>query len=174
MNKKFVLLISILAYFSGILWGFFFEIPFVGKHQHSLPPKTENYLQLDYFNTFIYLMKNNLYVIYFNICIGSLTLGIFSFVYTFYNGLVLGYIFEVSYRVLGVKQTLNLILPHSIELVAIIWSCYIGFIISYKILKEDVLEKEIDIKWKNILSQILICSLIIVIAAFLESYVSMR
>lgn len=172
--KRAVLLLCILVYFAGFSWGSFSDT-FILENKHvGIHPMINNYLHLRTFDIFIDIMKNNLMVTLFNVCLGIFTIGILSYVFTLYNGFVFGYVFSVACREIGAKEVLASTLPHSMEIVAIIWSCYLGCIISYKLLNEIILEKETIFRWKKIIKQMIFCSLIVIVSAFLESYVSMQ
>ncbi len=122
------------------------------------------------------LIKNNLALISLFLS-GAFLFGITTFVNLIYNGFFIGFIVN---KALQKRTTLNeiliLTLPHGIfEIPAIIIAGAAGFKIPYEIVrylagkKEQILTKE-DIK--EYLTLALISIILIVIAAFIEAYVT--
>src|SRR5690554_2351997 len=69
---------------------------------------------------------NNVSVVLINL-LGAFSLGIIPLLNTFYNGTVLGYAVSVATTNVPFMGALEHLLPHSIEIVAIIMSCSLGF-----------------------------------------------
>lgn len=170
--KKFVLIISILSYFIGMFVGSRNIINLIGNTKEL----SENYETIEnkyslHFEIALKILKNNLQVVITNVLLGSLSFGILSYIYTFYNGLVHGYIFASFAKIITLKKVVLLTLPHSIELIGIIWSCYIGAYMSYSLYLHFFKNNELPLK--NIFYQLMACCSIIIVAAFIESYISM-
>jgi len=109
---------------------------------------------------------------------GGFILGIPTFINTLSNGYMFGVIFAVYSKSFGIERFLILTLPHGIfEIPATIIAGAAGFKIPYEIIrylagkKEQPLTKE-DIK--EYLTLALISIILIVIAAFVETYITPR
>lgn len=175
MKTKLILTICCFAYFLGFIYGLLLNphiLADLNSHYSNNP--FEFYHEMNKWEVFVELLKNNSNVIFVNIFTGALSLGILSISYTLYNGLAHGFIFNYYFGTVGYYNTLTHTIPHSFEIIAIIWSCYIGCLISFKLLNEMVLNKKVNYKWKSIILQILYCFIIIVLAAFVESYISIK
>jgi uncharacterized membrane protein SpoIIM required for sporulation len=103
---------------------------------------------------------------------GFVSLGLLSFIITAYNGFVIGYMIKTAYKLTGFKFLVFSFLPHSFEIIGIIYSCYIGYNFSYKIFL--FLFEEKNIFNKNDLFNILICLTITIIAAFIETFITIQ
>jgi uncharacterized membrane protein SpoIIM required for sporulation len=119
---------------------------------------------------FYYFIKNNIFII-LRLILGGFLFGAPTVACLIYNGLPLGYLLKTN-----PELTLFLVLPHGIfEIPAIIIAGAAGFKIPYEIVrylmgkKETVLTKE-DIKEYFTLA--LISIVLIVIAAFVEAYIT--
>ena len=120
------------------------------------------------FDRFISIAKNNIFVGLKNFLIGFFSLGILSLVYSFYNGFVLGFVIGKSTKLLTIKEILETTIPHCAEIIGIVLMGYLGFILSIRILFNTsiITKKEFPILLG-------ISLIIIIISAYLESYVSM-
>ena len=120
------------------------------------------------FDRFISIAKNNIFVGLKNFLIGFFSLGILSLVYSFYNGFVLGFFIGKSTKLLTIKEILETTIPHCAEIIGIVLMGYLGFILSIRILFNTsiITKKEFPILLG-------ISLIIIIISAYLESYVSM-
>ncbi|ADG13966.1 protein of unknown function DUF95 transmembrane [Methanocaldococcus infernus ME] len=126
-------------------------------------------------NTFLGILSNNLKVILTNLS-GSVLFGLSTFVNMLYNGYILGVqakIFTVTY---GVYFVLITTIPHCIfEIPAMLIAAIAGFKIPYEITlylldrKEKPITEE-DIK--EFLKLALISIILIIIAAFVEVYIT--
>ena len=89
-------------------------------------------------------------------------------VYSFYNGFVLGFVIGKSTKLLTIKEILETTIPHCAEIIGIVLMGYLGFILSIRILFNTsiITKKEFPILLG-------ISLIIIIISAYLESYVSM-
>lgn len=128
----------------------------------------ENIFTENKFNRFISIAKNNVSVGLKNFLLGFFSLGILSLVYSFYNGFVLGFVIGKSTKVLTIKEILETTIPHCSEIIGIVLMGYLGFILSIRILFNTsiITKKEVSILLG-------ISLIIIIISAYLESYVSM-
>ena len=120
------------------------------------------------FNRFMSIAKNNISVGLKNLLLGFFSLGILSLLYCFYNGFVLGYVIGKSTKVLTINEILGTTIPHCSEIIGIVLMGYLGFTLSNRILFNTTI---INKKEFSILLGISL--IIIIISAYLESYVSM-
>lgn len=114
---------------------------------------------------------NNLSVALINI-VGGFSLGIVSLLNTFYNGAVLGYAFSVAGNDLPVTVILRHLLPHSIEIVGIILSCSLGLYLGLYLFGAVFLDTKPRFDIKGFLVQTGVTLIILLVAAYLEVYVS--
>ncbi len=106
---------------------------------------------------------------------GFISMGLLTFATLAYNGFVVGYVFRIAFGILPLGKICLSTLPHSIELVATIYSGGYGFSQSvelYKALKKDSLNFS-NILFRNIKPYLLSIAVIIV-AAFIEVNISMK
>ena len=165
------LLLSFLVFSSFTLLGLKLESSnFHLTHVHYLY-KINNYEKEWDFHE---ILLNNLIVIC-TLILGTALLGIPTFVYLSYNAVAIGNLLISTYR-LSPAYIVVFILPHGIfEIPAIIIAGAAGFKIPYEIVrylagkKEQPLTKE-DIKEYFTLA--LISIILIVIAAFVEAYIT--
>jgi len=165
--------ISILLFTSGIS----FSISFTSDNLDKWKYRQFNSGGLEK-TDMTHFMKNNLYLIILLIS-GAVTSGITTFINLFYNGLTFGFLVkEALEKGIPINEVILLTLPHGIfEIPAIIIAGAAGFKIPYEIIrylagrKETILTKE-DIK--EYLTLTLISIILIVIAAFVEAYITPR
>jgi uncharacterized membrane protein SpoIIM required for sporulation len=127
---------------------------------------------------FMDILKNNL-IVTIKLILGAFILGLLTFTIIVFNGLSFGYLISEAFQKgLSLCTIVFLTLPHGIfEIPAIIIAGAAGFKIPYEIVrylagrKEQILTKE-DIK--QYLTLALISIILIVIAAFVEAYVTPR
>lgn len=132
-----------------------------------------NVVNVNRFDQFLSIYKNNMYVLFYNI-IGSLTFGILSIVSLLYNGFFLGQLFQQILKSNGLLSVFPYFLPHSFELIAIVWSSCIGIQLAYVIYNYMFTSEKVLINNRSIAIQILLCIIIIALAALVESYVSIH
>lgn len=148
-------------------YSIFFEKKIEITNQHHL--KKQELLAL--------IIKNNLTIVISSIVLGCLSFGILSLLVTFYNGFVLGYIIQICIQTGNSYLIFTKIFPHSIEEIGIILSgvigCYYGKYLYYELInnKKHILQKD-----KKLINYVFLpaCIIIIVIAGFLEVYVSIK
>lgn len=158
-------------YFIGIIVGFLFsDNTFNSKvnNHNGLNEDLQNIFSLSPFQRFISIAENNCQVITFNIISGLLTLGIFSIIHLFYNGLIFGIVFRQTCYVLPIDILLPSTIPHSPEIIGVLLSAYIGLKLSITLL----LRKRTH-SFKTFLLLTACAYLITIISAFVESYYSM-
>ncbi len=167
----FAFLIFVISFISGLIIGI------NNTHLQILYDRKVGNIFIPYILSYKYIIINNLKVIIFLI-VGAFTLGISTFLNLSLNGYILGIIVSIYFPILGIKRLTLLILPHGIfEIPAIIIAGAAGFKIPYEIIrylagkKEQPLTKE-DIK--EYLTLALISIILIVIAAFVEAYITPR
>lgn len=168
--KSLYLCILTSAYFIGVLVGVQNTLL---QHDNKIVNNNEN-LELDAicsqeaFQRFLSIASNNLIVAMKNMLFGIFSLGLFSIACTFYNGLILGAVLGNCFKLLPINIILKSTLPHSTEILGIILSGYIGFIISIRLIFRTTMHSN-----KHIIIFIITTFFSILIGAFMESYVSM-
>ncbi len=121
---------------------------------------------------FFEILKNNTSVFLASLS-GFLTLGLFTAIITFYNGFVLGYLLITLNRFSkSPAEFLPRLLPHSIEIGGFILASTLGFYLT------NYITQHYFLKTRPKFDYLLFCHLfisgyiIILISAFIESYVS--
>lgn len=125
---------------------------------------------------FCNILLNNLRVCVLMI-LGGLSLGIVSEVMLAYNGYVFGTIFAIGVNLYGLNKCLEATLPHSIEIIGIVLSASLGMSIAVFVIR--LMFKRTDLSYitndiRFYLSMLLLSIAIVIMAAFLESYVSIK
>jgi uncharacterized membrane protein SpoIIM required for sporulation len=170
MIKKYgFLTILILAYLIGYAIGFFGgmdDFHTTGSGQGE--SQSVSLFDLPIHERFFEIFKNNMIVSFKNMLLGALSFGLFSIIYTFYNGFCFGLVSGASSHVLSLSEILGSTLPHSFEFIGIVLYGNIGFLISvYAFTHKQILTK------KTLLWMFIIATMIILFAAIIENYVSM-
>ncbi len=158
------------VYLTGVLVGFFIDPDFdIGSMERTalIQPFDQPKPAL-----FWSIAGNNLSVALINIA-GGFSLGIVSLLNTFYNGVVLGYAFSVAGNDLPVTVILRHLLPHAIEIVWIILSCSLGLYLGLYLIRAVFLHKRAGFNYKGFMIRIGVTLTILLVAAFLEAYVSL-
>jgi len=171
VNAKFAWA-SLLTFGLGVFLSFYVDTDLLQVNSPSTDNKIQELIALDNQQLFWLILKNNLGVIIISIA-GGLTFGIISFINTMYNGYILGVFVAHTIKLFSLSFLLSSIAPHSIELAGIVLSCYIGYVTAsfyFEYCFMDIAPKLASVK--QILLLILICFLIITLAAFLETYVT--
>jgi len=165
-----VIVLAIGLYLISFLFGFL-----MGKYEEESFQQNITSLSRLVPASFSYVAKNNLIVI-LQLVLGSLSFGVTTLISLLTGGINTGYIIAKSN--LPIEIVLALTAPHGIfEIPAIIIAGAAGFKIPYEIVrylagrKEQILTKE-DIKEYLILA--LISIILIVIAAFVEAYITLK
>ncbi|WP_158860993.1 stage II sporulation protein M [Lunatibacter salilacus] len=158
------------VYLTGMLVGFYIDPVF---EMNSL----DNTALIQTFDQpkpllFWSIAGNNLSVALINLA-GGFSLGIVSLLNTFYNGSVLGYAFSVAGNDLPVTVILRHLLPHAIEIVGIILSCSLGLYLGIYLIRAAFLDIKAGFNFKGFMIQAGITLIILLVAAYLEAYVSL-
>ncbi|AEH06446.1 stage II sporulation protein M [Methanothermococcus okinawensis] len=161
---------SLGIYLIGILFGFL-SLP---QSKFESVNIYQNILILK--SSFCIILSNNLKVIFLMLA-GAITFGFSTFINLIFNGFSLGMLISNAYNSgVPIKLILALILPHGIfEIPAMLISAVAGFKIPYEVIQylRDKKEKPItedDIK--EFLKLALISIILIIIAAFVEVYIT--
>ncbi len=162
------LIFAILTYLIPFIIGVFFI---------QLKPNnvSQSHEDIELFNLtqtelFYVILKNNITVAGINI-LGFVLFGTLSFLNTSYNGFLLGNFVKIIYDSLGSEVLYKHFLPHSSEIIAIIYSCYIGYELSSKFFGNFFWDKKFELSKKDYLN-IILCFLLIIISAFIEAFIS--
>jgi uncharacterized membrane protein SpoIIM required for sporulation len=124
-------------------------------------------------NIFVLILKNNLKGCIINIA-GGVLLGLGTFINLLFNGFFSADIFVNSYKAgLGIQSIIKITLPHSFELIGFWLSGAIGFYITWNIIQFMRGKESFTIRfYKQIVFYSLIVFIIILVAAYVEAYVS--
>ncbi|WP_425333450.1 stage II sporulation protein M [Elizabethkingia meningoseptica] len=173
--KKNILLLAILTY----ILGFFLAIIFKENYSNLNINKEKIFyasLNSDLYTIWKRILFNNLSVVFINV-IGGFSLGVLTFGSTLYNGFLMGYLTKNVLLKLPISYTLLYVAPHSFEIVGIILSCYLGYVIGttvyYFIFSKNSLLLEFSNR-RTILKLCIIVFLMILISSIIEVYVSMQ
>lgn len=157
-----------LSYPLGVIIGFF-----CGANEFRTTELNENVqshnplFDLHPRERFLFIFKNNMMVSFKCMLLGTFSFGICSLIYIFYNGFVLGYIIGEYANVLPANIIIRTTLPHSFEFLGIIIYGYVGFVLSGCLFTKRMIYNKF-----NLLFFIFFASMILLIAAIIESYVS--
>lgn len=157
---KISIILSTIIFFTSSLFGYFINLSF---------DKAKIY------PNFIDIVINNS-VLCFILILGVITLGLSSFILLILNGIYLGSALQYSINSVGLVSTLKLFIPHAIfEIPAIILSASIGFLLITCIVLKGHFKIKINFKYflKYFSICILIIAILIILAAFIESTISM-
>ena len=164
--ERVYIIICFIAYLTGTAYGVF-EVPEEDKSYLCIKKKKEKVLFPAPYDNFKQIAYNNIKSEAYCMFLGIFSIGILSMLYAFYNGFLLGCAIAHYKKMLTFYEILHSTLPHSSEIIAIVISCYAGYMLSNSLL----LQKKIS--YKKIAYAIILCIVITVISAALESYVSM-
>jgi len=123
---------------------------------------------------FIGILKNNMKVYFIIITLGTLSFGLISALVLFTNGVIVGAIGAISAKHMSIAKTLLLILPHGIFEIA---AFLIGSAASAIFLESAVLSKEkpdIKLSFKRFFVLAVCGAILVVFAAFIEAFVTLR
>jgi uncharacterized membrane protein SpoIIM required for sporulation len=127
----------------------------------------------DKYETFTLIFINNLKGCILNI-VGGVMLGLVTLINLIYNGFFSADIFVNSYKAgISIESILKVTLPHSFELIALWLSGAVGFYIAWEIIQfMRGKEKFTSPFYKNVGIYSLIIFVIILSAAYVETYIS--
>ncbi|MDO5607397.1 MAG: stage II sporulation protein M [Capnocytophaga sp.] len=169
MNKK-IIVLSLITYITGFVVSFYLNIGLVDSNNIKTIQFIEELQQMQNYDLWLRILKNNIYVITFNI-LGGFSFGLLTFVNTAYNGFILGYLMKKLLINFENKFIFNHLTPHLIEVIAIVLSCYLGYKTSLYIFQYLFKKKNMKISKFDYFICI-ICYLVIFISSILEAYVS--
>ncbi|WAM33840.1 stage II sporulation protein M [Caldicellulosiruptor morganii] len=125
------------------------------------------------FDLFLAILKNNMKVYIIVLVAGTLTFGLVSLFVLMTNGAVVGAVAALSAKKTSIAKTLLLLLPHG---VIEIFAFLIGTAASAIFLENLINEKQREntkVLLKRFLALSLLGAILIVIAAFIEAYVTL-
>jgi uncharacterized membrane protein SpoIIM required for sporulation len=123
---------------------------------------------------FLAILKNNLKVYLIIITAGTLTFGLVSVFVLLTNGFIVGAVATISAKQISIAKTLLLILPHGIFEIA---AFLIGSAASAIFLESALFSKEkpnLNISFKRFLTLAICGAILVVFAAFIEAFVTLR
>ncbi|MCM1051577.1 MAG: stage II sporulation protein M [Paenibacillus sp.] len=120
-------------------------------------------------DAFFSILKHNFIVSIKSLLLGLLSFGVLPLVLSFYNGFIFGNIIGSSSHILTSEDILWATLPHSFEFIGMNLFGVVGFYFC-----SEYVENNRFPKIKKILSMIFVATIIIVLAALFESYISIR
>ncbi len=170
--KKYILF-AIVTYLFGFFIAINFELDIAKNIENSTEQSISSITELmkmDKTTLLMKIIKNNFFVLFLNI-FGCFSLGGITFINTLYNGFIIGLFIKTISIDFKTSEILYHLLPHSLELVAIVLSCSIGYKFSLKVYKSVFNESKTKIE-KQEINLILLSAFFIVFSAFMETYVS--
>ena len=141
---------------------------------------TPNSLSIDYsksknrlpINVYYEILENNS-IVYLACIAGFLTFGIYTALITFCNGFVLGYLLVTINRFFENQSILLYrLLPHTMEIIGYIIASTLGFYLAQALTKHFFMNTQPNIEFKKIGLLFTSGYLIIILSAYIETYVS--
>lgn len=169
MNAKPLTLSAAAVYLTGLLVGYFMGSDYDFSLSEAKPPVAM--IDNSKSKLFCSIASNNISVALINIG-GGFSLGAISLLNTFYNGIVLGYALSVAGDNFSSILIIRHLLPHAIEIAAIILSCSLGFYLGLYLFRKFVLGRGPVFDYQKFLFQAAMTLIILLVAAVLEVYVS--
>lgn len=169
MNKK-IIIFSITTYLIGFSVSFYMDIEIINSNIIETTHFIEDIQKMKNYDLWLRILENNTYVITFNI-LGGFSFGLLTFVNTTYNGFILGYLINILLDKFDNMFIFNHLIPHFIEIIAIILSCYLGYKVGLYIFQYLFKKSSFKI-FKSDYFICIICFLVIFISSILEAYVS--
>jgi len=160
-------------YLLGLLVGFNISpSPILDIFREKLP-LVDYSNQSDYMN-FLLIVENNIRVVVINI-IGSFSFGVISVLNTFYNGFILGYSISTSLNYFPVREVMRRFLPHSLEILTVVYSCGTGLVFGNYFMKRYLFDKRaVMMNMRAFGVHLMTVIVITILSAYLEAYVSMK
>jgi len=169
--KKFILL-AISIYMIGFIAALLLRNNFLIIKINSLSVDFGSSSDKSSKDLFFEILKNNTSVFLASVS-GFLTLGLFTAIITFYNGFVLGYLLITLNRFSkSPAEFLPRLLPHSIEIGGFILASTLGFYLTNYITQHYFLKTRPKFDYLFFCLLFISGYIIILISAFIESYVS--
>lgn len=169
MSLKTLTLSATAVYLTGVLVGYYMDSDF----DFSLPEVQPTVAMMadSKSKSFCSIAGNNISVALINIG-GGFSLGAISLLNTFYNGVVLGYTLSVAADNFSFILIIRHLLPHAIEIVAIILSGSLGFYLGLFLLKKLIFGGDPVFEYQRFLVQAGLTLIILLVASVMEVYVS--
>lgn len=170
LKRFYFLIILVIAYLTGLALGIFCDIDDFFVNDSYVTENADALLDLQTLAPFkrsIYIAENNLIVALKILVLGIFSFGIFSTILLLYNGFILGVSIGESLGFLDINVIAKATLPHSGEILGLIICGYVGYILSMFLI--------FRVKYYSIYSILKWCMLgftLIIVSAFIESYIS--
>jgi uncharacterized membrane protein SpoIIM required for sporulation len=169
MLLKHLTLSAAAVYLTGVLVGFYIDPSPQTGYPDDLVPL--HFLEQTKSQLLWSIAGNNITVALINL-FGGFSLGMVSLLNTFYNGVILGYACSVAMDQFPVMVLLGHLLPHAIEILAIILSCSLGLYLGRYLINHLLLDTEapFDFRLFTLLTALTVA--ILLAAAVLEVTIS--
>ncbi|MDN3688606.1 stage II sporulation protein M [Cyclobacterium jeungdonense] len=169
MNAKPLTLSAAAVYLTGLLVGYYMDSDFDFSLSEAKPPVAM--MADSKSKLFCSIAGNNISVALINIG-GGFSLGAISLLNTFHNGVVLGYALSVAGDNFSFALIIRHLLPHAIEIVAIILSGSLGFYLALYLFNKFVLGRGPVFDYQKFLILSATSLVILLLAAVMEVSVS--
>jgi uncharacterized membrane protein SpoIIM required for sporulation len=171
--KKYIY-ISIIIYLIGFISAVISKNNFILTFENNLSFNYNDLVLKNQNELFIIIIKNNT-LMYLVSVFGFLTFGVLTLITTFYNGFVFGYlIIKLCEYSNGHNYILYNVMPHTIEIIGLVFSSAIGLYLSKYLYQFIFLNKFNQPNYKSLFVTTLIGYLFILSSAILEAYVSTK
>lgn len=168
--KKLIFCILLFSYIVGFILGFILcdislsvDIDMDGKTS-----VIEQVSKMTTSERFFFIAENNVIIGVKCFIGGLLTLGVYPIVSNMYSAFMWGSILGRSLSVISIKQALYSTLPHSFEVIGIIGMGYLGTMSCI-----SLLQSRLYLSYQRLFFLLILFLFIIVVSAFIETYVSM-
>lgn len=163
------LIIILAVYAIGMVVGYHTPVERVESNMHhNITIEASLLGEENNWEIFKHISVNNCKVALVSIIFGALTFGVFSVLHAFYNAFVWGHVIRFYSVHLTTSEILWSTIPHSGEILGMALAACTGFFISLKLFLPRYAQPFRRVVFLGTLS-----FLIIILSAFLESYVSM-
>lgn len=164
------MLVTLGVYVIGMLIGYYIPVEHIEMgNRYDFTTEAAPWREENSWVIFKHIAVSNCKVALMSIVFGALTLGLLAIVHAFYNAFIWGHAIGYYSNYLSQQQILWSTIPHSGEIFGMALAACTGFFISLKFFLP---------RYAPPLRQILLCGvvsfLLIIVSAFIESYVSMR
>lgn len=119
------------------------------------------------FEIFVKILTNNIIVSLIFFLLGFISVGVFPILLSFYNGFIFGNVVGCCLHILAIDIIILSTLPHMFEFIGMNLFGLAGFYMSYKYLLNHRM-----LNYNHIFLMVIIATLIIIMAALSESYIS--
>ena len=169
MLLKHLTLSAAAVYLAGVLVGFYLDPPSEAGFPDDLVPLS--FLEQTKSQLLWSIVGNNITVALINL-FGGFSLGMVSLLNTFYNGVVLGYACSVAMDQFPFAVLMGHLLPHAIEILAIILSCSLGLYLGRYLIFKLLLDMEFPFDYRQFTLLTALTVAILLAAAVLEVTIS--